>query len=351
MSLQLTSSTVSRVPVNLLNLDFTLRDEPLNLEHVEILAGITGELPPILVHQPSRRVVDGIHRVHATLARGREYISAVMYDGSPEDAYAIAVRLNASHGLPLSRAERSSAARRILRTHPQWSNRMIAGMTGLSEATIRTRRHEVAEPGAGSATRLGQDGRVRPVNAAENRIRVSRLLTEQPTASARAIAKEAGVSTNTVLDVRRQLVDGHESAPARGRPEPPGRPAHGAPPGTPSGSVHPAPGGTQHTEVSLEMIGNLEKITETILGSLMADPSIRLSDRGRFLIRWMQVNRETLHSGARVVDAIPSHWSSPMAGLARAYAGLWQELARTLEHRAEHAFGPGTLADTEANQR
>ncbi|MFF2964479.1 ParB/RepB/Spo0J family partition protein [Streptomyces sp. NPDC057963] len=312
LSDQLVTSTVRRIPISSLNLDFTLRQDRVNTEHVQILAGITEELPPIVVHEQSGRVLDGIHRVRAALAQERNHISAIVYNGSDDDAFAVAVRLNTAHGLPLSRAERIAAAARILRTHPRWSNRMIAGVTGLAESTVRVRRRDLPEPGPRSCTRVGRDGRVRPVNAAEGRLRASRLLAERPTASAREIAHEAGVSPNTVLDVRRRLAEGREPAPVQARGGEAGAPATPCPTGP----------------------SDLEKITEAMLVDLMADPSIRLNDRGRFLIRWMRANREALNTRSDVVCAIPDHWSVPVARLARAYSLFWQDLARQLEHRS-----------------
>jgi ParB-like chromosome segregation protein Spo0J len=319
LSGQLTGSAPSLVRVGSLNLDFSLRTEAIDPEHVRNLAGVLSELPPIVVHEPTGRVIDGQHRVQACLTRGQEFISAVLYHGSPDDAFAIAVRMNTCHGLPLSRVERSAAARQLLRTHPQWSNRMIAGMTGLSEATIRTRRGDIADPEVRSAVRVGQDGRVRPVSASDGRMRVSQLLAERPTASARTIAREAKVSTNTVLDVRRRLASGQEVLPAavRSRTGPTPITAAAAAPGTTTAAVVP----------------DIEEITESILGSLLADPSIRLSDRGRSLLRWLRANREVLNRRAEVVQAVPEHWSSPVARLARAYAASWQKFARELEYR------------------
>ncbi|MFE4336470.1 streptomycin biosynthesis protein [Streptomyces sp. NPDC056831] len=305
---QLAASTVRRILISSLNLDFTLRQDRVNTEHMQILAGITEELPPIVVHEPSGRVLDGIHRVRAALAQERTRISAIVYDGSDEDAFAVAVRLNTAHGLPLSRAERIAAAERILRTHPRWSNRMIAGVTGLAESTVRVRRRDL--PGPRSCARVGRDGRVRPVNAVDGRLRASRLLAERPNASAREIAREAGVSPNTVLDVRRRLAEGREPVQARG--------------GKAGAPATPCPTGPS----------DLEKITEAMLVGLMADPSIRLNNRGRFLIHWMRANREALNTRPDVVCAIPDHWSVPVARLARAYSLFWQDLARQLEHRS-----------------
>jgi ParB-like chromosome segregation protein Spo0J len=316
---QLTECPIDAVPISSLKLDATARNDLVNIEHVQVLAGISEDLPPIVVHEPSRRVIDGIHRVRAALLRGWSHIPAKMYTGLYEDAFAVAVKLNTTHGLPLSRAERSTAAGRILRTHPQWSNRMIAGIAGLSESTIRALRHACDPADDQPLARIGRDGRARPVNTAHGRMVVSRLLAERPTASAREIAKAAGVSANTVLNVRRRLAVGQDAVAPRceatQRPD-----ADRA-----NGSVATAPASLPPNE--------LDKITEAMVAQLMADPSIRLSDRGRLLLRWMHASREALNVRTEVVDAIPDHWSASVAQLARAYAGFWQELAGKLERR------------------
>lgn len=103
-------------------------------EHVRLLAGAGTELPPIVVHRPTTRVIDGTHRVHAARPRGEEKFRARFFDGSAEDAFVLAVRSNIAHGLPLRSAERTAAARRIIGTHPEWPDRVIAEAVGLTAA-------------------------------------------------------------------------------------------------------------------------------------------------------------------------------------------------------------------------
>ncbi|WP_369395244.1 hypothetical protein AB5J72_31090 [Streptomyces sp. CG1] len=105
------------------------------------------------------RVVDGAHRLRAVLLRGEEYIEARFTEGTREDAFVLAVRLNSQQGLPLSQADRTAAAERIIVTHPQWSDRRIAGSTGVSPATVAALRRRSGASEAQLNTRAGRDGR------------------------------------------------------------------------------------------------------------------------------------------------------------------------------------------------
>jgi hypothetical protein len=94
------------VPVRSLLLSGSPRVAGEEALHVQALAGSEDALPPIVVHRPTMRVVDGTHRLRAVLLRGEEYIEA------------------------LSQADRTAATGRILVTKPQWSDRRIAGKYG-----------------------------------------------------------------------------------------------------------------------------------------------------------------------------------------------------------------------------
>ena len=56
-------------------------------EHVTRLAEIDRPLPPILVRRSDRRVIDGMHRLHAALIRGQQHIDVEFFDGTAEDAF------------------------------------------------------------------------------------------------------------------------------------------------------------------------------------------------------------------------------------------------------------------------
>jgi len=149
--------------ISSLVLGHTPRRVETHIEHVRVLADVIERLPPILVHGPSGKVIDGAHRVRAALLRSENTIRARIYSGSLDDAFVLAVNLNSNHGLPLSRPERTAAANRILRSHAQWSDRMVAGITGLAAGTIRNLRQESTAPGPLPMTRVGKDGRARPL--------------------------------------------------------------------------------------------------------------------------------------------------------------------------------------------
>jgi hypothetical protein len=108
-------------------------------EHVQVLTESEERLPPIVVHGPSMRVIDGRHRVRAAVIRGEDTVDAKIYHGTAGDAFVLAVRMNITHGLPLTRTERTTAALRIIGSHPQWSDRMIARLFAVSSGLLRVR--------------------------------------------------------------------------------------------------------------------------------------------------------------------------------------------------------------------
>ena len=70
---------------------FSPRQTGEDAEHTTRLAGARRHASPILVHRPTMRVIDGMHRLLAARRRGRETIDAEFFDGSVEDAFIRAV--------------------------------------------------------------------------------------------------------------------------------------------------------------------------------------------------------------------------------------------------------------------
>ncbi|MFD1048943.1 ParB/RepB/Spo0J family partition protein, partial [Kibdelosporangium lantanae] len=157
-----TTSTV--VEIALLRPADSPRKVTLDEEHVRNLAQMGADLPPILVHRPTMRIIDGTHRVQAARLNGEETIRANFVECPEDDVFVLAVRTNIAHGLPLSLADRETAAARVLLSHPMWSDRSIAEVTGLSAKTVCAIRRRSTEESQQSNMRYGRDGRARPLD-------------------------------------------------------------------------------------------------------------------------------------------------------------------------------------------
>ncbi|WP_240667562.1 ParB/RepB/Spo0J family partition protein [Streptomyces luteoverticillatus] len=282
-------------------------------EYCRVLAESGAELPPIVVHQATMRVVDGAHRLRAAELRGDTDIAVRFFSGSPQDAYVLAVRANTTHGLPLTRMERTVAADRIIASHPQWSDRSIAAVTGLSARTVAALRRRSSDAIARSDNRIGRDGRVRPVNSAESRRMASELMASDPNASLRQIARLVGLSPTTVLDVRRRLDRGDDPVPA-GRRKAPGRPL-------PHRTERRPRGGAGHDDL------------DVLLRSLARDPALRFTEAGRLLLRWLHRQAVDTEEQIRLLDDVPAHCVEPVAELIRRCAERWLDFADQLEQR------------------
>ncbi|WKV75307.1 ParB N-terminal domain-containing protein [Streptomyces sp. PCS3-D2] len=280
--------------------------------HAQALADSGRPLPPLLVHRPTMRVIDGTHRLRAAVLRGRDTVAVVYFDGSAEDAFVLSVEANISHGLPLTLAERTAAALRILQTHPDWSDRGIAQRTGLAAKTVAALRRREA-PQHAPQGRVGRDGRVRPADPVRGREAAARLLAGRPTASLRQIAREAGIAPSTVRDVRRRIGEGEDPVPAgqrrSGGPQPP--PARPADRGRARGQPLPA-----------------------LVTGLCKDPLLRLSEAGRLLLRMLDLQVSGLRQRERIVAAVPPYRAETAAAAAAQCARDWQELSEELGRRA-----------------
>lgn len=95
-----------------------------------MLAAVEAKLPPIIVHRATMRVIDGMHRLAAAKLRNDETIEVRFFEGTEQEAFVLAVKANISHGRPLSLTDRTSAAERIIVSHPAWSDRAIAVAAG-----------------------------------------------------------------------------------------------------------------------------------------------------------------------------------------------------------------------------
>ncbi|MGP3959997.1 winged helix-turn-helix transcriptional regulator [Nonomuraea sp. 3N208] len=283
-------------------------------EHLEALLYAQGQIPPILVHFPSMWVIDGLHRLSAARLRGQRTIAARFFEGSEADAFVLAVRMNIEHGLPLTLADRRRAARRIIESHPEWSDRMVASVAGLSARTVSDLRGSRVE----GETRIGRDGRVRPVDGTAERRQAAELIRSNPTLSLRQIAREVGLSPETVRDVRGRLERGESPIPA-GR-----RRSHMQPAGPSTRNGGDSGGG-------FRLAADQNRLA--ILNRLTADPALRLTETGRSLLRLLTLHAIPGQDWDRILMNVPPHWASNVTDLARAHAAIWTEFADRLEGR------------------
>jgi hypothetical protein len=339
---------VTDVAINSLSIADTPRMTGEDSDHVRALAASDADLPPIIVHHPTMRVIDGMHRVRVAKLRGQEKIAAKFFYGDEADAFVLAVKANIAHGLPLSLADKKSAAERIVKSHPQWSDRMIGTVSGLAAKTIaeiRRRNHDGSSPDDG---RVGQDGRVRPIDGVSGRLLASELITRNPSLSLRQVAREAGISPETARDVRNRLRNGEAPVPARrdnGRPDR-GRVAHreenegatyhrenerqpsqlranGGQRCANGNQLHPNHGRTREPEAN----------PAAIMERLKADPALRFTETGRTLLRLLHFHMIEIEEWRKIADNVPPHCSGVVANLARGCSLRWHELAERLEQK------------------
>jgi hypothetical protein len=207
------------IPIEGLQFGLSPRVGPVDQGHVAALVEVLGDLPPIVVHKPSMRVIDGVHRVLAARLAGRPTVRGVLFEGDELAARIEAVRSNVTHGKPLTLAERQSAALGVLGTVPHWSDRRIAEVTGLSPKTVGRLRTRATVDSEQPRVRVGRDERIRPVDTEQLRRQVAQAIKDDSTASNREIARRTGASNSTVRDVRLRLEQGREVTPRAGRSE------------------------------------------------------------------------------------------------------------------------------------
>ncbi|MBE1530637.1 ParB/RepB/Spo0J family partition protein [Actinomadura algeriensis] len=287
-------------------------------DHVRVLAGVDTDLPPILVHRQTMTVLDGMHRLRAAVQNGRREIGVRFFDGSHKDAFVAAVKANISHGLPLSLTDREAATVRILDSHPQWSDRAIAEVVGLAATTVARIRARSASAQARPETRIGRDGRVRPINGAVGRRLAGRLFAERPDASLREIAELAGISPGTALDVRKRLSRGEDPVPAKQLLAEQRKQA----------GVAEAP-----KPVRFQRRRGVPD-AELVLRKLQRDPSLRLTDTGRGLLRLLNTRSLKSDEWADLQGEIPAHCVPLVADLALGLADEWAKFAEALKSRA-----------------
>jgi ParB-like chromosome segregation protein Spo0J len=307
------SSEVVELAIGDLRIGPSMRERGIDAAHVATLAEVADSWPPIVVNRADAAVVDGQHRVAAAKQLGIRTLRAVWFNGSPDDSYVEFVRCNVGHGLPLTLAERRLAARRIVCSRPELSDRRIAVVCALSPRTVARLREEAGAEarrinGNGSAPakgRIGRDGRVRPIDPVAVRARIAKELTRRPDASLRTIANAVGASPETVRSVRNEM----RAAVAANLPD-----AHAKP------------------EVGAKVLGLLERKAP---GSspVRGDPAFTDRDGGQQFVGWFDTTCVEPGDLYQYVESVPLSRVYEIADEARRRAEFWTRFAVALEGR------------------
>jgi ParB-like chromosome segregation protein Spo0J len=302
-------SAVARAPIASLLTSASPRLEGEDAEHVRTLAESGGALPPIVVHLPSRTVIDGMHRLRAAMLRGEKDIEVRFFHGSDTDVFLLSVAANIQHGLPLTQKDRVAAAERIFVSHSEWSDRMVAIVVGLSGKKVAALRRKLAGDTPQPAVRIGRDGRSRPVDGTAGRERAAKLIAGDPNASLRQIAREAGISPATAADVRDRIRRGEPPTPVRR---------------TAQASRTVAPG-------QREPLAKLIAEPEAIFERLRKDPSLRFSDVGRTLLRMFDACQAVVRDEEVIRKGLPPHCLALLSELSNGYATVLRSFATGLD--------------------
>jgi hypothetical protein len=333
----------TRVPVNSLTPAFPVRQGGTDITHVRLLADASSsaELPSILVQKSNSRIIDGMHRVEVAKLRGEWSIRARLIDCTDEEALVLAIKSNTLHGLPLSRGDRISSAQRVLASHPDWSDRAVARITGVSAKTIASLRCSITADSQLNIKRLGRDGKRHPIVAGEGRQRAAEYITSHPAASLREVARESGVSLGTAHDARDRIrrgllhVGGEADSPTAC---PPGTPAVDAAADTAVSARMPAPPSLSASSGAGRGTGHAHQAAWPVMAAKLAsDPALRYTEGGRAFLRWMASHSMEADGWREFIDAIPPRWREQVAQLAINISEEWRQFADHLQVRQEAA--------------
>jgi ParB-like chromosome segregation protein Spo0J len=327
-----TDATIAVVTVPLLSLHPA--DSPrLNGEdkaHIARLAETETSLPPILVDKRTMRVIDGMHRLMAASLQGKETIEVIFFTGNEADVFLRAVQENVTHGLPLSQSDRRAAAVRIIASHPDMSDRVIAKSVGLAAKTVAAIRKNSGKEVPQSNARIGMDGKTRPMDSAAGRRRAAELLAEQRDASLRDVARAAGISPTTALDVRKRLERGESPVP-----EKPSAARESIVANSVNGNstdAHTEENGAPAPAIRFNSRAPVPLDAAAVVEKLLRDPSLRGNERGKRMLLLLQVN--AVGSEQLLAGAVPPHCVGIIVQLACQYSKMWQDFAQELDGRA-----------------
>ncbi|MGH6678173.1 MAG: ParB N-terminal domain-containing protein [Bradyrhizobium sp.] len=172
--------------------DLQPRVAGIDADHVRQLEGIAETWPPLKVVKRGERyvLVDGFHRLAAAQNLGLKQVQAELMEVPADgDLASLAFALNAAHGKPLTLSDRRAFAARLLRKHPDLSDRETGRRAGLVQPTIAKIRQDLEQQSAipPAEKRKGRDGRNYPANPGSARkVELSDAIASMATAVERA---------------------------------------------------------------------------------------------------------------------------------------------------------------------
>lgn len=322
------------------------RLDGIDPSHVRKLAAVYASLPPVLVHRPTMRVVDGMHRIRAAALKGLETVEVRFFEGAEDQVFLQSVSANISNGLPLSVADRKTAAQRILASHPSLSDRAVAMHVGLDAKTVAGVRLCSAAGSPLLNMRTGADGRAHPLDRTAERIHAAALLTKDPALPLRAVVERTGLSLGTAHDVRRRLLRGEDPVPqSRQSTVPAERRAPDREPAPPPGGTAPAPAPAAQAAARTPRtpFSPRSRAPMDTLRNLANDPSLHHTDSGREFVRWLHTRFIVDEAWRKRADAVPPHCVDSIAELAQHCSDAWRRFAEELVRRRH----TGPAADPE----
>jgi transposase-like protein len=329
-------AVIRSIQVSAVSAGLSPRSSGLDTSHVECLIEAEWPLAPIVVHRDSMQVIDGHHRIAAAIAKGLKVIDGYLFDGPIDLAFLLAVHANVTHGLPLSLSDRRSAALKIIVMHGEWSDRAIAVSTGLSASAVGRLRcaTDVQDQ---LHTRIGRDGRCRPLSTADARQRAADMFAQTPGASLRQVARAVGLSPGTVRDVRARLARGESPAPGS-------RPHGHCDIGNPARAAGPVANiDTVKHEVKSPTANSRE--LAAVLEALSRDPTLRMTESGRDLLRWLHTHAVYCTDNSRVVESTPDHCVEQLLVFARECANGWTAITNDLAIRLRTMYAYPSVCD------
>ncbi len=182
--------TTTTLPYSAITIDnaVNIRDE-LHEPTVVRYVAIFDQLPAPVVYRlldGTYLLTDGFHGMEAAQRLRLEEVAVEVREGTRLEAEELAIVANTDHGRPYSRAERREAIKRMLRLHPEWSNRRLAAKLGVDGKTVGVVRAEMELAAEIPQLELlvGADGKGRPRQRGPDDASPEEMSPESPEAPA-----------------------------------------------------------------------------------------------------------------------------------------------------------------------